>query len=613
MRRIDAFALGTASIDRLGNPYHGLVDGDGNLDTGVADPGVLTGIEAGPDSHVLSVPGTPSGVFTDPAKGEEWRDEALIGSQADLLFASPGSGYGITARRFIYGKELSVPPCSWIYADAAGNRWTLSLRSPTPNAPGYGNLVMFTGHFAPLLFCQKFGDIGADPVTSLQLPTPAQVTFPNTGDGIQYPHTYGGPLGAYGDYVGTAPFYQACVLDSRAHGSKALIACHWTDLERGGNFRRIRALIEATVSGNGDPTGSAPGDGITVEFALLAGIPDLESNSREWVINYIDLDDDPQTYSGDDPADISGVWQSITDATCDTVATRLVSAWYHTDGTIKKRFAKYTGSQERGWLVTVDDSTYSRSDTETIEYTLDGVTQSTFVTTSSYTAVVSAYPPPGHVNQPVTLDEELTLADYWTAGDPAAMSWSHITPFGGTSYWAKTAENFGYWGRWTTHLEGQMFDGTMQGSFPVTIYKDVEAYTAPLAPYFTGWGPLGRTFLFGHDNRIWGDSSDARDLHIRMERYHSDLMDGWRVDRVKRDLSFPSFPKDIALGWLLQDLCTPLGVTVNASRITTTEQALDLGLQSLSAWRTLICEAAYDRYTGETAWGTAHGTVMGYV
>lgn len=612
MRKIDHIALGTASIDRLGNPYHGLVDGDGNLDTGVADPGILTGLKAGPDGYVLAVPGTPSGVVTDPAKGEAWRDTALIGSQADRLFVS--TAYGISARRFIYGKELSVPACAWLYADSAGNRWMLSLRSPTNNTEGYSNLVMFDGHFAPRLYCQQFGDLGADAVGLLQLPTPTQVTFPNTGDGIQYPHAYGGPLAAYGDFVPTAPFYQASVLDSRAGGSKALIALHWTDLERGGNFRRIRALVEATVSGTGDPTGSTPGDGITVEFTLVAGIPDLESNTRSWNVHYTDTMNDEQTYIGSNPiVDLAGVIQSLIDLTCVTNATRLVSAWYHTDGTVKKRFAKYTGSQSRVYVTTAFGNSIERTDTESIDYTVDAVAQSTLSTSSSYSLFASFTVPPGYANRPVTLDEQITFADYWTVGDPDAMAWSWINPFGGSAYWAKTAENFDHHGRWKTHLEGQMFDGYMQDGWPVVIYKDVEETATPLAVYLSGWGPLGRTFLFGHDNRTWGSGTDARNLHIRMEKYHSDLMDGWRVDRFKQDLTNPSFPYDIAQGWFLQDLCTPLGATEDASRITSTEQALNLGLASLSSWRSLICEAAYDRYTGDTAWGTAQGQVLGYV
>jgi len=258
LRHLDKILLGTGQPDRCGNPYHGLVDGSGNLDTGVAAPGVITGLAAGPDSRVLSVPGTPAGVVNFPAAGESWRDKALIGLGGERL--SVGQGVVWWQPLYIYGKTLQMPGPGWIYADAAGNRWLIRLQSPTDNPEGYSvGVVRLNGDtFAPRTFVRRFGADLADPITEMEITGAPPLSWPLVGGGParKRPESYAGPIAAYGDWALSGAFYLPLVLDTKDGGSKALIGCAMPFAKDGETFYWVRSLVEVTVSGNGSTTGT---------------------------------------------------------------------------------------------------------------------------------------------------------------------------------------------------------------------------------------------------------------------------------------------------------------------------------------------------------------------
>lgn len=103
-------------------------------------------------------------------------------------------------------------------------------------------------------------------------------------------------------------------------------------------------------------------------------------------------------------------------------------------------------------------------------------------------------------------------------------------------------------------------------------------------------------------------------LHIHEQTYSSSLINGWSILRASQTwYAAGGYYDQIAEGWILQDLCTPVGNSQDASRKTTTLQSVNRGRIDAENLVSPIYAAAYDRYSGDTAWGTSSGNIQGFV
>ena len=613
MRKIDSFALATGQASICGNPYHGLVMAAGTLDTGVADPGVLTGLTAGPDTHVLAVPGTPAISRTvaqaadDAAHGQAWRDKALIGRGNErlryALVGSGGSELVYDGWQFIYGKYMVIAPASWIYADSAGNRWTLRLGTQA-GASNYARDYLFTGHLNPRLYARPFGRLGEAAAAENEIDTPTQLTFPSDGGAVvMYPHSYNSPIEAYGDFSLSASGYVLRVLDVRAGGSKVLLGCVVTFIDNGANFLWIRSLVEITVTGDGDMDPGNLGDGITVSFSLLDDVSDCENHSRNWEIDYLDEFGDPQHYSGAAPY-INPGWIGVTFMECDYQANRLIAAWYDSGGTVVRRWMRYDRHGEHTFWNDADFHV-TRAETETLKY-LENATE-----ISALACQVNHYVVGDSRTAPTYVDgtETLRFTDYYSSGDDPAREWTYDST--GSPAWVQNGEEYDEWADWITNFHDEAM------SFVCPVWRNITA--ANMLQAFIGWGPMAEVFLFGNKLATWSTGAGSLFLRIYQQRYSSSLISGWNLMRSSQTwYALGSYYNEIAEGWVLQDLCTPVGNIEDASRKTATQQSINLGridtnLGSGHLNGTLY-GGAYDRHTGNIAWGTSiAGAVQGYV
>jgi hypothetical protein len=602
VNRIDSFALATGQVSICGNPYHGLVMADGTLDTGVADPGVLTGLLAGPDTHVLAVPGTPAisrsvdQAAADAVHGQEWRASALIGRASERISLDDNENLQYGGYQLIYGKVMAISPSSWIYADSAGNRWTLRLAAPSGGATDW----LFTGHLAPRLYARPFGRFNENAVDETELDAPTQLTFPSDGGAVvMYPHSYESPIEAYGDFNLSASAYVLRVLDVRAGGSKVLLGCVVTFIDSGANFRWIRSLVEATVTGAGDMDPGSLGDGIEVGFSLLDDVTDCETHSRNWEIDYLDEYNAAQHYSGDDPS-IDPGWVGVTYMEADFQAGRLIAAWYDSNGDIIRRWMRYTRHGEHtftggGALYEAD-----RLEVETLQYLEDASVTSTLSLQVDYHVEGDDRTAPTYFDG----TETLRLTDYYEAGDDPARSWTYDSTE--NPAWVQVEENHDEWADWVTEFHNAA------GLFlpPVNTQQYPENMLQPII----GWGPMVEVFLFGHKKMTWGTGAGSMFLHIHEQTYSSSLINGWSILRASQTwYAAGGYYDQIAEGWILQDLCTPVENIEDASRKTTTEKSVNLGRIDVENLLNPILSAAYDRHTSDTAWGTEGDNVSGYV
>lgn len=609
MHFLDHFIVGTGLPDIFGNPYHGVVWSTG-LDTGVPDPGVITGLYAGPDSYTLYVPGTPPVVRTpeqaadDALYGCEWRDRALIGRDHTV------NDSGVT---YIYGERFAWAQPSWLYADPNGNRWLVRLLSSNQQAP-----TTFSGHLTTRLQVLRFGvfqEYSADLDNIIELaPAPAVLTFPTDGQGVvMYPSSYNAACEAYGDFnLINAASYSLVVLDVKASGSKVLLGCI-VRITAGSVFEWIRSIVEVTVSGAGSTDPLTMGQGITVSLALVRNASQCDTHTRNWEIDYIDNFGNPQHFSGDVPP-ISPNWQSITTIESDFQSSRLVAAWYDNAGAIKYRWLEYArfGVQE----YTIDNTPPYEchavlTNTETFSYSESGVVKSTMSFLTTHNASGDS------VNNPTYVygDETLKLLDYYVVGDPVAREWSHDK--NDNPRWTKVHDDYSKWSEWkTTFNDGDGF------FIRLPVYNWVFSYNL-LLPYI-GWGPMSLVYLHGCTSMLQGDAnnlSSAQGLWVVSNVYNnSALIHGWGVCRSKytyHSVGLPGYTTE-ATGWLVRDVCTPCGHEVDASRKTTTEQSpgwsLTTTVQQPYITRFPSYGAAYDRYSNVFAWGSpSTGYVIGYV
>lgn len=623
MRPIDQFLLATGQLDICGNPYHGLIDGNGDLDTGVVDPGIIGGLYAGPDTYVHTVPGTPPIVRTqieaddDAVYGQEWRDSDLIGKRAGKLYSSTGR-IGWSNGLYVFGHKIDMGLPSWLYSDPDGNTWIIMLYSQTKPA-GFENYDwLYGGHFSPLAAAVRFDQIPGDGgiITVAQLDTPATLTFPNGTAGVaMLPHSYPGPIEAYGDWDLSSIGYTIEVLDVTQGGAKVLLGCAVTFRDpHSGNHPWIRSVIEATVSGTGDTGGTEQGYGITIDFALLYNVDECESHNRNWDVDYIDLDDNPGHYTGPNPASQQANWKGVTLAECDYLTRRLMAAWYD-GGTIKKRFMEHTRHGEHVFYIDgFSHSHANRVETEQLSYWEGTAVLAKVSEFNTVATLLLDYDPIGLV---VSGTESLKQMDLWVVGDAPAMTWTYT--WNGSPPWIKTGESYAknsyYETAFTVNAE---VDGGYSPIFLSVFNVSTFGSSDASLGFVVAWSPLSMVFLFGYRDMAWGApigggiSENSRHLRIQAENYGSDLIHGWSMDRWRMTPIDVNHWRMIADGWWFKDLCTPNGVSVDGSRQTSGTQAYDRWVTSYARYNSIL-EAAYDRYTGETAWGTAPGAVMGYV
>lgn len=200
--------------------------------------------------------------------------------------------------------------------------------------------------------------------------------------------------------------------------------------------------------------------------------------------------------------------------------------------------------------------------------------------------------------------ETLRLTDYYEAGDDPARSWTYDSTE--NPAWVQVEENHDEWADWVTEFHNAA------GLFlpPVNTQQYPENMLQPII----GWGPMVEVFLFGHKKMTWGTGAGSMFLHIHEQTYSSSLINGWSILRASQTwYAAGGYYDQIAEGWILQDLCTPVENIEDASRKTTTKKSVNLGRIDVENLLNPILSAAYDRHTSDTAWGTEGDNVSGYV
>jgi hypothetical protein len=605
---VDPFIISTGQHEICGNPYHGLVDGSGNL---TAPNGyVLTGIRALPDTFKVVVPGvsTPSRTTPqqaeDTARGHVWQGHALFGRggiMRRLINSTPTLFSTLPGSLSVYGRRSANGANTVIHAVSAGVVYALTI--------GMG---AYTGHFAPTLAFRRFGQIDAG-LSTLSV-SQNTITFPESLNDLgvletEYPNSWKFSHESSGDATYSHPSgYSVVVLDQNQDGTKALVACV---LLNGANHNSffVRSLLEATIS--------VTADVCTVTWALLDSAIDCDSVSKNWEIDY--EDSGPQHYSGDDPGPTLAGASSVSEYYCDFTMQRLLGAHYSSGGAVVRRWLKYVRHTDGTYAAGVSPVLHVGEiiDTETLSILMDSTTATTFrVKTTLNNQDVELAPEIilGVTRYPLRREgtHAVVFTDHHTATpspDPAAYALDYNVT---TGAWDITTQSSSHYGKFTRGFSvrdimpdgsnpsafnslsfGWGFDNIQKGRFFNNMLTTAPVFSVYafnlLTPYTVGMSPA----LF-------------------LENYFSLQCHGWRLEYV--DTAAGSGPdKYISKKHLLQDVATKVGTLAEVKtgvvdyRIRETSQTFDEMYYEDQHF------AAFDAHSGAISLRNYPNSLRGYV